>query len=60
MDRSLGSKIDKRCGPQFGPDKKCKEERAPLKEVRRGRTALPFRWNNDNSKRCFVVVDVNL
>jgi hypothetical protein len=34
MDQSLGHKFDKRCGPQFGPDKKCK------KEVKRGRTAL--------------------
>jgi hypothetical protein len=26
MDQSLGHKIDKRCGPQFVPDKKYAEE----------------------------------
>ncbi len=26
VNQSLGHEIDKRCGPQFGPDKKCKEE----------------------------------
>ncbi len=35
MDRSLGQKIDKICGPQFGPDKK-REEEGTLKEVKRG------------------------
>jgi hypothetical protein len=33
----LGQEIDKRCRPQFGP-----ERRVPLKEVKRGRTALSF------------------
>jgi hypothetical protein len=40
MGQSLGQKIDQRCGPQFGPDKSAKR-RAPLKEVKRGRTASP-------------------
>jgi hypothetical protein len=31
MDQSLGQKIDKRCKPQFGPDKKCKEGGGTLK-----------------------------
>ncbi len=26
MAKSLGQKIEKRCGPQVGPDKMCKEE----------------------------------
>jgi hypothetical protein len=26
MDQSLGRKIDKRCGTEFGPDKRCEEE----------------------------------
>ncbi len=45
----LGSE---KCGPEFGPDKRCEEE-GTLKEVKRGRAALPcIRWINDNSKRC--------
>jgi hypothetical protein len=40
MDRSLGRKIDKRSGPQFGPDIRGAKRRAPLKEVKRVRTAL--------------------
>jgi hypothetical protein len=41
MDQSLGQKIDKRCGPQFGPDKKCKEK-GTFARSEKGRTALSF------------------
>ncbi len=47
----MGWKIDKDCGPQFGPDKRCEEE-GTLKKVKRGWKALSFRWIDDNSKRC--------
>ncbi len=33
MVQSLGHKIDKRCGPQFGPDKRWEEE-GNLKELK--------------------------
>jgi hypothetical protein len=36
VETNLGSE---KSGPEFGPDKRCKEE-STLKEVKRGRTAL--------------------
>jgi hypothetical protein len=50
MDQSLGQKIDKRCGPQFGPDKKCKEE-GTFEGSEKGQDSIVIRWNNDNRKR---------
>ncbi len=50
MDQSLGLKIDKRCGPQFGPDKKCNEE-GTFEGIEKGQDSIVIRWNNDNSKR---------
>ncbi len=43
----LGSE---KCGPEFGPDKRCEEEDTS-KEVKRSRMALSFRWIDDNNKR---------
>jgi hypothetical protein len=51
MDQSLGHKIDKRCGPQFGPDKKCKEE-GIFDGSEKGQDSIVIRWNYDNSKKC--------
>ncbi len=46
----MGRKIDKEVN-QDGSDKRCKEEDT-LREVKRGPTALSFRWINGDSKRC--------
>ncbi len=46
----MGSKIDTDVN-QDGPDKRCEEE-GTLREVKRGWTALSFRWINDDSKSC--------
>ncbi len=51
MDRSLGHKIDKRCEPQFGPDKECKEE-GTFARSEKGQDGVIIRWINDNSKSC--------
>ncbi len=51
MDQSLGQIIDKRCGPQFGPDKKCKEE-GTFAGSEKWQDSIVIGWNNDNSKRC--------
>jgi hypothetical protein len=51
MDQSLGHKIDKRCGPQFGPDKKYKEE-GTFAGSEKGQACIVIRWNNDDRKRC--------
>ncbi len=40
-----------KCGPEFGPDKRCEEE-GTLKEVKKGQDGVIIRWINDNSKRC--------
>ncbi len=54
----MASKIDKEVN-QDGSDKRCEEE-GTLRKVKRGQTALSFRWINDDSKRCLVVEDANL
>ncbi len=51
MDRSLGRKIDKRCGLQFGPDKKCKEEDT-FEGSEKWQDSIVIRWSIDNPKRC--------
>ncbi len=51
MDQSLGQKIDKRCGPQFGPDKRCIENDT-FEGSEKGQDSIVTRWINDNSKRC--------
>jgi hypothetical protein len=50
MNQSLGRKIDKRCGPQFGPDKEWKEK-GTFEGSEKGQNSIVIRWMNDNSKR---------
>ncbi len=51
MELKLGSE---KCGPEFGPDKRCKEEGTLNEGSEKGQDSIFIRWINVNSK------DVNL